>query len=187
MVDDGMWASAQAMLDADGANSVTRGDPEILTVSPANIGANDKAVFLQLVRQGGKVNEATLPDLFRRALCIGIAQKDGEIVGVGAIKTPYDGYRSSVFEKAKSKLDVSNYPFELGWFFVRESARGRGISKKLLDKLLPMLEGKGCYSTSDVTNDRMHKTLRGAGFKTDGVPYPSQLNAPDLQLFVRKQ
>jgi GNAT superfamily N-acetyltransferase len=152
--------------------------------SPTECSAADIAAFKQLVKEGGEVDPATLPALIDRALVLVTAHLQGQLVGVGAIKRPYDGHRARVFEKAKSLLDPTEFEFEFGWFYVRPAARGNGLASKLVQALMPALAGLAAYSTSRTNNVRMHASLLRAGFVPEGAPYRSNLNDQEIQLFI---
>ena len=103
---------------------------------------------------------------------------------VGAVKRPNTDYRAGVFAKADVKQEPAQFEFELGWVYVHPSARGRGLASALVGVLVPTLHGARAYATSRVNNERMHASLKRFGFKPVGIPYPSQLNEPEIQLFL---
>lgn len=152
--------------------------------SPNECSAADIAAFQKLVEEGGEVDPITLPALLERALAIAMASLDGQLVGVGAIKRPNCGHRATVFKRAKSTLDPTEFKFEMGWFYVSPSARGNRLASKLIQGLVPVVDGRSVYSTSRTNNDRMHASLRRVGFLTEGTPYPSKLNDQEIQLFI---
>lgn len=145
---------------------------------------DDLATFRQMVIEGGEVDPNTLPGLIEQALALAFARMDSSLVGVGTIKRPYDAHRAKVFEKAKSLLNPSEFEFELGWFYVHPSARGNRLASKLVQALMPSLEGRAVYTTSRTDNDRMHASLKRAGFVQEGTPYPSKMNDQEIQLFI---
>lgn len=156
----------------------------ITALSPKACTASDLAAFKEMVIKGGEVNPITLPNLVEQALALAFARLDNILVGVGAIKCPYESHRSETFENAKSLLNPSEFEFELGWFYVNPSTQGNRLASKLVQALMPALEGRATYSTSKTNNYRMHSSLRGAGFAKEGTPYPSKLNDQYIQLFV---
>jgi RimJ/RimL family protein N-acetyltransferase len=78
------------------------------------------------------------------------------------------------------------FEFELGWVYVRPSARGKGVASALVESLVSSLNGACAYATSRVDNERMHAALKRFGFVPVGVPYPSQLNEPSIQLLLHE-
>lgn len=153
---------------------------------PKSCSADQLTAFKRMVIEGGEVSRATLATLVDRALVIAFARAAGVLVGVGAIKRPHDTHRKRVFLGAKSLLNPSHFDFELGWVCVDSAHRGKGLASRLVESLTLSLKGAAVYATSRVNNDRMHSSLRRFGFKTEGLPYPSRVNAPEIQLFVRK-
>lgn len=159
----------------------------ISAFAPANCPVDRLLAFKQMVMKGGEVNRQTLPGLIDRALVLAFVHSAEVLGGVGAIKRPYDDYRSSVFARASTTLNPSDFDFELGWIYVDPAFRGRRLSSHLLEKLIPYRSNAAVYATSNVDNEPMHASLRRVGFKPEGVPYPSKINDPLIQLFVVKQ
>ncbi|MFZ6843148.1 GNAT family N-acetyltransferase [Undibacterium sp. RuTC16W] len=163
------------------------GPPVIVTVrEPAAASAEELSAFRQFVLEGGEVNPQTLPGLVLRALSLALARVGEELVAVGAIKRPNPGYRAGVFAKAQVPQNPSRFEFELGWIYVRPSARGKGVASVLVGELASSLNSAPAYATSRVNNERMHAALKRFGFQPVGSPYPSQRNEPDIQLFLRE-
>ncbi|WP_431099014.1 hypothetical protein [Polaromonas aquatica] len=153
---------------------------------PAECDLERLAIFQALVLEGGEVNPATLPQMIGRAPVLAFLQSDQLVVGVGGIKRPYDSHRSKVFAQSKANSDPAIFEFELGWIYLRPVARSRHQVSPLIRALMVELKAAPVYATSRVNNDRMHTALKNCGFTPDGNPYPSKLNEPFIQLFVRK-
>jgi len=153
--------------------------------SPSSCSANDINCFKELVISGGEVTSGTLSALVSNALSLAFASRDGRIVAVGAIKRPNAGYRDVVFAKAKAIQNPSHFQYELGWVYVSLLSRGCNLSGALVAALLPSLGIEPAYATSRVDNIPMHATLEHSGFRPVGAPYPSKLNTPAIQLFLR--
>ena len=149
-----------------------------------NCPVDQLSVFKRMVIEGGQVDPQTLPGLIERALALAFVHSDGVLGGVGAIKRPYDSHRNEIFAKSRTRLKPTGFEFELGWIYVDPSLRGKRLGSSLVDKLMPSLKGEAAYATSSVNNERMHSSLRRVGFKLEGVPYPSAINEPPIQLFV---
>lgn len=152
---------------------------------PTGLSTLERSGFEQLVLSGGQVNPATLASLITGALAIALAKSDGELVGVGAVKRPNKSYARGVFQKAKVSLTPEQFPFELGWVFVAEAGRGMRLASRIVEGLMPAVQGVGSYATSSVSNEKMHSSLRRFGFQKVGTPYASVQNEGDIQLFVR--
>lgn len=158
--------------------------PAISVRPPKEHSASEIAAFRRLVEEGGEVDPATLQPLIDRALALVTAHFRGRLIGVGAIKRPYDGHRAGVFKKAASLLNPSDFEFEFGWFYVSPTARGNRLASKLVEALMPVLAGRAAYSTSRMNNERMHASLCRVGFVREGAPYASTVNDQEIQLFI---
>src|SRR5262249_544184 len=106
-------------------------------------------------------------------------------VGIAALKLPNAHYRSSVFQKAKSKLEPTDWPFELGWVHILTEFQRAGYSLRLCRQVLAHCEGKNVFATTKTTNEPMRRTLANCGFETDGEPYKSDMRDEKLILYVR--
>ena len=157
---------------------------EIEVLAPGDVSPADRAMFEHLVLEGAEVDPSTLPDLADRALALAFARLGGELLGVGAVKRPYVSHRDGVFASANADCDPGKFDFELGWVYVKPDHRKKRVSSRLVEKLMPWLNGSAVYATSGVNNDRMHSSLSRFGFKPIGTTFPSKQNKGELQLFV---
>lgn len=154
-------------------------------VEPANAAGNDLALFEKLVLEGGEVNPHTLPGLMANAQSLAFARKGDSIVGVGGNKRPSRSHKAKVFRKANAQLDAEQFEFELGWVYVRPEERRQGIAPALVESLMLAVGTALVYATSAVDKGSMHTALGRVGFRRIGVPFSSEQNESDIQLFVR--
>lgn len=159
---------------------------KILTTTWQNMSSELQLEFRNLVEKGGEVHAGTLPNLLARskALAYAVSSQAG-VVAVAGLKNPNSSYRARVFQNAKSAESASAYPLELGWVFVEETERGKGLSRAICAQLLEQAK-EAVYATSASDNDHiaMHSTLKKLGFKQLGSPYKSS-NGRELLLFGR--
>lgn len=144
------------------------------------------AEFRQLVLEGGQVARQSLPGLLERATALAFVLLEDSVVGVGALKRPNPSYRNNVFAKAKSSLAPAKFDFELGWIYLTPSARSKRLTTPMVKSLLRYAKGRPVYATSRVNKIEMHASLEHSGFTREGSLYPSQEDATDIQLFIRK-
>jgi len=159
-------------------------DYKVQVLTPDLLSLAQLEAFKALVQMGDEVDPVTLPGLVQTALAVGVVEQAGQIVAVGGIKRPKAGYRAKVFGKAGVE-DPGRFPFELGWLFVQEGHRERGLSGRLVRALLERAKDARVYATSSVGNARMHSTLEKAGFASAGQQYRSSKPGKRLMLFVR--
>lgn len=142
--------------------------------------------FERLVRLGGEVIPAGLSERIRVAAWLALLRtQGGDFIGVGALKRPYTDYRSSVFTKARSAEDPSAFGLELGWVYVAESYRERGLANRLVEALVGAAGNQRVYATSRLDNTAMHLALKKYGFGQNGAAYRSDNDDHELLLFVR--
>lgn len=155
--------------------------------APAKVCAPDEAAFQAMVVAAREVTPATLPTLYKNAEALAFARSGGVLVGVGALKHPFDSHRESVFRHARSNLSPASFAYELGWFHVIESFQGKHISSRMVQVLMPWAAGGSVYATSRVNNERMHHALiRHGGFVKEGGDFASTLGDVPLRLFIRR-
>ena len=141
--------------------------------------------FAQIVTEGDEV----VGGIRRRiedAHMLGYVTYEGAIVGTAALKKPNPSYRSKVFKDAKSKARPGDYPFEVGWIFLKNEHRKKGQMTRLLKNLMPHTEDHSVFATTRSENEIMREILLQMEFRADGEPYPST-QKPDqtLELFIR--
>jgi len=84
-------------------------------------------------------------------------------------------------------MDPGKFEFELGWVYVIPDARDQHVSTRLVEALMQNIGEAQVYATSRVNNERMHALFARLEFAPVGEPYPSKLNEPNIQLFVRER
>src|ERR1035438_4079354 len=79
--------------------------------------------LLAMVRAGEEVGRVVLEQNARNAQCLVFARKGSCLVGVAALKNPQASYRQTIKTKARVAVEAQDFPFELGYIFVRPTAR----------------------------------------------------------------
>lgn len=141
--------------------------------------------FIAFVRAGGEVGDSVLENNVRNAKCLVFLRQGDCLSGVAALKNPLLSYRKKIEKRSGKKIEVSEYPFELGYVFVLPSARRNGFSVELTNAALAAAEGKGVFATTRTNNDGMQATFQKFGFVKGGSAYASGKGEHQLQLFLR--
>jgi GNAT superfamily N-acetyltransferase len=157
----------------------------LVAQSPQSFTETEIQDFIAMVRAGGEVEEAVLKRNVRNAKCLVFLRRGLCLTGVAALKNPLPTHRKTIKSKAGVAIKASEFPFELGYFFVLPSARRQGLSVELARAALSAIGVEGVFATSRIDNVGMHTTLRKFGFVKAGTPYPSDRGNHQLQLFVR--
>jgi predicted GNAT family N-acyltransferase len=158
---------------------------EVTAISPDGCSASEVSDFVALVLAGGEVSENGLETRVANAKCLGFLRRKGCLVGVAGLKQPEDNYRNRTASNAKVALPLEAFPFELGWVFIMQSARGAKLSGPLCESVLAAVGTAGVFATSRSTNFGMHATLKKLGFQRAGVEWPSKQTKENLCLFVK--
>jgi len=172
-------------LVAVAARETPEPDVRVVTKAPGECSESELAAFERLVLMGGEVQKHGLVDRIRKANKLAFGYVSGVIAGVAGLKHPNANYRTSVFKKSGTELQSTAYSLELGWAYVSDAHRGRGLSGKLIRALLKRSEGLPVIATSRTDNAPMHRALERAQFTRTGSEFSSSRGKHQLQLFVR--
>jgi GNAT superfamily N-acetyltransferase len=140
--------------------------------------------FLRLVREGGEVGDAVLESNVRNAKCLVFLRSASALIGIAALKNPRLSYRQRVGASSGAEIPAASFPYELGYVFITEDHRERGLSRRLVEAALAGANGLGVFATSHAANAGMHATLGNCGFSLAGKPYTSRDRL--IRLFVRE-
>ena len=135
-----------------------------------------------MVLNGGEVTPDGLSQRIQSAEWLVFVGAD-PVLGVSAVKNPDVGYRLSVFEKAGVPHLEGNFQFELGWMFVSEAARGKGVGNCLMNAMISVPRTSGIYATTRSDNATMHRLFGKFSFQTQGSVYPSNNGDYTLTLY----
>ncbi len=141
--------------------------------------------FAELVLKGGQVRGPGLRERLGRARLLGFHYEDDQLAAVAALKQPSGDYRDRVFLNAKASFRADEFDAELGWVFTRTEFRGRGISHRLLGRLLEKAGQENLFATTRTDNFSMQGLLKSLGFQQAGLPFPGTKGTHLLQLWVR--
>lgn len=156
----------------------------IVCGSPSRYSSDERRIFVNLVRQGGEA-AATL-ERIERAKALATAWSDGRLIGVAALKRPQDSYRAKIATRAGVRLNASEWPFELGYIFVLEEHRGKGLAQSLIEALLDQEGNRNMLATVRTENRAMQKALARFGFAIAGRDYLSDDASRILSLWLRR-
>jgi len=140
----------------------------------------------ELVIKGTEAFPASLEDLRKKAKWMAFHRSGEVLVGVGGLKDPKPEYRDKLFEKTRSSHDPERFVTELGWIFVEESSRGKGVAKGIVTELLQRAPEGGLFSVVRADNEKGIALLKGFGFKKTGTEIPSTRGDHSFNLFVRE-
>jgi len=153
-------------------------------LSPGDCTQQALAEFEKLVIEAGTVDPQGLSQRIRDASqLLFLRESDGQLVGIGALKHPLLSYRIRVFAEAQAPAQLDDYRIELGWVTVAESHQGRGLSRRVIGRLISLVENENVFATTRA-DARARRFATGYGFRPAGKPYPSG-RGYDLVLYLR--
>jgi len=138
--------------------------------------------FKEIVIEAGEVNEGSFDQLIGNDPILLIYPSSSNIEAIGALKIPNVRYKQGVFKKSESKLNSSEFTYELGW--IVSLTKGVGNGKKVT-KILSDLE-TNIYATVRVKNAAMKHILEASGFIQVGLPYKSSRGDYFIALYIKR-
>lgn len=141
---------------------------------PTDCTQEESELFKNLVLSGGKIDPIGLEARIKKCRLLGFYYSDSnELIGVSAIKQK--GKDSVKQFRAKAKLLAGEITTtELGYSVTKAEFRGKGINRKINDKLLEEIKDEKTYATTD--NDTMRKYLTQSGFTKKGSSFKATYN-----------
>jgi predicted GNAT family N-acyltransferase len=119
---------------------------------------------LSIIREGDAVDLRSARNGLPQAKLVAIAWEGEEIVGVGVVKQKRPTYAGKIAKRSGAPLNTNTN--ELGYVAVKESERGKKLSRKITEKLLSETSSDPLFATT--SSNRMKKTLKNAGFIQQG-------------------
>jgi GNAT superfamily N-acetyltransferase len=160
-------------------------DPLVILKRPRDCSDQELEGYAALVLRGDEVIKQGLGERIRQAAVLTFAFQESRLVGVAALKTPADGYRTGVFRKAGAAERSKAGDLELGWVFVLADYRGRGVARRVVTNTLDAADGAGVFATTRSENDAMRTLLEAQQLVRAGQPYRSTRGDYELILFSR--
>ena len=118
-------------------------------LSPAECTPQALADFEKLVMEAGTVDPQGLTQRIGDASrLLFLRESNGQLVGVGALKHPLLSYLTRVFAEARATASAHEYPIELGWIAVAKSHQGRGLSRRIIGRLMSLAENENIFATT---------------------------------------
>ncbi len=142
--------------------------------------------LMELIELGDEVDTIVLQQNVNNAKALVFAREESRLLAVATLKRPKATYRKSVSEKSDFDLDAETYPFELGYVFVKEEARGKGVSHQLVAAAIERSNERSIFATVRSDNAGMQRVLKRAGFSVVGTAYAGRKPNDAIQVLVRE-
>jgi len=106
------------------------------------------------------------------------------IAGIAAVKKPARHYVINVFQKAAVATHTKYYELEIAWCCTAPEFRGRGLCRRLIDRLLNEVSGRNFFATTVAGNEAMIKIFTGFDFEKFGHVFDGR--SEPIQLLTRR-
>lgn len=151
--------------------------------TPKNLEEADKAAFLDLLIQQGKIKHPTIERLNQCPLLC-TCKMNGKMISIGAIKPKTVNVFAS--DKADMGSIENDFPLELGFCFTLPELTKKGFSSSIVNLLLEEFKGTNLMASTELRiNNPMLQILKKNSFKHFGKPWKSTIHDGTLGLFLR--
>ncbi len=148
---------------------------QIAVVPPSQLTPEQLNQIVNLVNIGGEVSSAGIVAGIQRAILVGFATVENQIVSIIAVKRPLPEYKQKVFSSAGVPDLAGDFDGELGYMYTSEEYRNAGITIPLARKLLSSYSGK-LFITTRSNNTVVLLLARRVGFTPTGTEYQGRIN-----------
>jgi hypothetical protein len=150
---------------------------------PKNFSEEERQIFLDLLKQQGKVTNPTTEKI-NRCSYLGFCKENNQIVSIGAIKPKTNSDFNS--EKADLTKMRNEFQIELGYCFTLPDKTGRGYSSTITQILLDKVKDANIMASTELRSDNsMMRILERNGFKQYGKPWKSGIHKGTLGLYLK--
>ena len=164
------------------------GKYRVVSKTPAECSDEELKNFATVLAEGGQVAISGMMTRIKLAKSLGFAyNEDGELVGVSALKVPLEAYRRQVESGAGVSLPSSEYPYDVGWLYVKPEYRGAKAGQMLRYLLVQPVLGinAGAFATIRHDNFMPQRIITKYGFERAGHVWTSEKTGNAIDLFVR--
>lgn len=153
---------------------------------PTSLSGSEIDTLVSLIERGGEVADGVRARI-KTAKAIGMVLFDGHPVGVAAIKKPLKSYAKKVFTKASSEANATEFQYELGWIYLKENHRKKGLMRPLLEEMMESASRQNVFATTRSSNLVMKELLTHFGFETSGMSYQSTQHPDEsITLYIKE-
>lgn len=139
--------------------------------------------FEAMLRRARTVDGQDLKNRLVQANRLLFLREGRTLAGIGAIKHPSLEYRLDIFRRAEVPEPVPT--LELGWFFIEERLRGRGLATKMVAQLLQEVpRTQLLFAVVKESNLPMIRALQSTSFEAVGNPFKSKRGDYNLSLLI---
>ena len=139
----------------------------------------------ELISAGQEVTMSVVNRNLASAASIAYALDGDRPVGIVVLKNPVSSYREKVFYEADVPELERNYKLEIGYTYVIQEYRPRGVGINICRKMVNSISTP-MYATTREENTTINKLLKFAGFKLTGSPWRSDRGNYNLLLWTKE-
>jgi predicted GNAT family N-acyltransferase len=174
---------SSARITNDGVTVEWPRQPEAKVLSRKELeGARRLDEFVNLVADGGAVDQGSVEQKLPKAETIAVIECDSKMVALAARKRPSAAYAEGISKKSGYHL-AGDVP-ELGYVVVSPRHRGQRLAQEVVRKILVEFGNAGVFATT--SHPKMKCVLANFGFRWVGNEWDSKRQGERLSLWVRE-
>ena len=114
------------------------------------------------------INKENLDQRILRAKFLAFYYLESRLIGIGAIKSATPGFRNRILAGQVIQLVADLPESEIGWFYIHDNFRGKGIGSYILSELLKVSLYNHLFAVTSSENREMRHLLTNNNFSFSG-------------------
>lgn len=159
---------------------------EFICKKPSEIFPNELEEIIKIISEYRDMSKDEIRSRILNSECIFIAKDNDKIVGTVSVKVPNDIISDNAFIKSGSEYKYGEFQFELGYLYVLEEYRNRGIAYNLEKMLCSTYKDYNIFAITNENNNISISLKLKLGFIQTGNKFKDRKSDNYLKLFIKK-
>ncbi len=140
--------------------------------------------FVEIVLSGSEMNEKMVRGSIPYAEVILLTAKDGQLVGVSALKFPRQSYLKHLYQEAGVPEMYNPFSIEACWLSVLPQHRGQGVWQNNQSARVEYLTNRPYHSVRRVNNPNIKALSKDPHYEQAGEDFYSDILSETVRLMV---
>jgi len=149
-------------------------------IKPCECSKNEINQFYAMIKKNENINNIGLKKRIMKAKILIFHYEEEKLAGIGALKYPDPNYMKKVFKSAGVSHLYNSFKYEIGYLYVDNKYRKKGISKSITENLLSFIDEDNIFAVVRSDNKFAKNNLYYYGFVKIGSKYIGKDNYFEL-------